>query len=245
MCLSEDSRYTMCLVHLPLYNEDTQQTFYRFQPVFRSGKDLERDSDRQNEPINSRVNPRGGHQPRMSDTDREPDRLGPFMQALSSPKSSETGCDAIDQRSASAPDRDGLWTTTLVWKSFEIQEQEKFAKLRLDHQRQHFGVQDPPSIPSTFAAFINNRLDSLENEIKALKSAIEGKERQLAIREMTGTKIMPAFGGKNLGRATELLAQAIRPVTVWDRTGAKELYCDAEFVATAEYRIGASLLQEL
>lgn len=235
----------MCVMHLPLYIGDARQSFFHAEPIFRSTEDLEWDSDRRNTMIHSRVDPTRGLRSTMFQPDPEPDRVSPVVQPPSSPKSEAISGYDIDQNSPQTPDRDGLWTSALVWKSFGIQEQEKFAKLKLDHHRQNFAVQNPPSIPSTFAEFINYRLDVLENEIRALKSAINSKERRLAAQEETGVRIMPAFGGKNLDEATEVLARAIRPVTSSERCESKELYADAEFITTAEYRVGASLLEYL
>lgn len=236
---------TMCLIHLPLYSGDIRRSFFRAQSNLRSSEDLERDSDRQDIPIHSQVDPPRGHRLSMSQPDPELDRSSSTTQQSSSPEPQQASGHADYQQSSPNLDRDGLWTTTLVWKSFGIQEQEKFTKLKLDHHRQSYAVANPPTIPSTFAEFIAYRLDVLENDIKALKSAIESKETRLAVREETAVKIMPAFGGKNIQEATEILERAIRPTTASERSESKELYADAEFVATAEHWIGASLLKEL
>lgn len=67
----------------------------------------------------------------------------------------------------------------------------------------------------------------------------------LEVEKRAPAEVLPIFGGKDLGQATELLSKAIPPITVSDVLSSRCFDADAEFVEEAEFRLGEGLLKEL
>lgn len=137
------------------------------------------------------------------------------------------------------------WTNSVVWKSFETQEREKFTRFR---QYRDLDVSTSKKVatgPYTFNDYINNRLNTLQDNIETLKLTIAAKEKRSRAQKTTSIKIMLAFGGRDLDDATRLIGIMMEPITVEDILHSGDYDSDLEFSSKAEFYLGAGLLKEL
>lgn len=152
----------------------------------------------------------------------------------------------VDSPAQSSTEIGESWGTNVVWKSFEVEEWEKYSRFCREELRAHAEAHDPPYIPITFQAYICHRLAVLEHEMQELKLKIAAKEQRLAMKKgRSGVRILPIFGGKNLEASTELLARRILSTTAEDIFWSRTLDLNADFIKKAEALLGEELLKEL
>lgn len=141
---------------------------------------------------------------------------------------------------------DGSWTTNVVWKSFEIQEWERFGRLQREKFRAASQEGKSNIQPYTFEQHVKDRLATLDNDIEALKAKIATKEQHsVEESEVSLSEVSSVSCAKDIETATRVRMYPLTPRIIGVVTWTKSLDLDVEFIARGEFLIGADLLKEL
>ena len=123
---------------------------------------------------------------------------------------------------------------SLIWKSFEVTEREKFERVRRGTGKANFYAKASPFPPRTFPQYVSHRIEYLEDRIAALNGAILRKKEA----SKSHGEIMPAFGGKKVDMTSWL---GFRPLEI----PSYPVDGDEEFCDRSEQLLGSNLFKEI
>lgn len=138
------------------------------------------------------------------------------------------------------------WTQSKMYKSFALQEWDKFQHILRCKSGKGSLMQTSPFIPANFEEYTEHRLGILEEAIAALRSCIASRQR-----EFPSTRTIAAFGGKDASGMISRLEDYLlcceigQPPKQLVKTANRDMDECLAFRSMAEFWVGEDLLKRL